>query len=160
MAFNVFLQIDGINGESTDKDHKDWIEVLSYSHSISQAASAVSSPAGGTAAGKVTHQEFVITKNVDIASPLLYQACATGKHFPSVVIEVSRATGKAPVKYMTITMKDVFVSTAALSAPGTNDSPIETISLDYGSIQWAYAPQNPDGSIGTVVTGTWGRAIP
>jgi type VI secretion system secreted protein Hcp len=159
MAFDIFLQIDGIKGESTDKDHKDWIEVLSYAHSISQAASAVPSPSGGGGAGKVTHQEFVITKNVDVASPILYQACATGKHFLNVVIDVSRATGRAPVKYMTITMKDVFVSTAALSAPSANDSPIETIALNYGSIQWAYAPQNPDGSIGTVVTGTWGRAI-
>ncbi len=157
MAFDVFLQIDGIKGESTDKDHKDWIEVLSYSHSISQAASSAPSPSGGGAAGKVTHEEFAITKNVDISSPLLYQACATGKHFPNVVIEVSRATGKAPVKYMTITMKDVLVSTASLLAPSTSDSPIETIALDYGSIQWAYAPQNPDGSVGIDVIGTWSR---
>jgi hypothetical protein len=28
-----FLKIDGIKGESTDNGHKDWIELLSFSHS-------------------------------------------------------------------------------------------------------------------------------
>ncbi len=32
MAIDAYLQIDGINGESTDDKHKDWIEV---SHVVS-----------------------------------------------------------------------------------------------------------------------------
>jgi len=32
MAVDVFLKIDGIPGESTDDKHKEWIEILSYSH--------------------------------------------------------------------------------------------------------------------------------
>jgi hypothetical protein len=31
-AFNAFVNFGDIKGESTDKDHKDWIEVLSYNH--------------------------------------------------------------------------------------------------------------------------------
>ena len=30
MAFDSFLKIDGIQGESTDSKHQGWIEVLSY----------------------------------------------------------------------------------------------------------------------------------
>jgi hypothetical protein len=30
--FNGFANFGDIKGESTDKDHKDWIEILSYSH--------------------------------------------------------------------------------------------------------------------------------
>ena len=29
MAFDAFLKVDGIPGESTDDKHKDWIEILS-----------------------------------------------------------------------------------------------------------------------------------
>ncbi len=36
MAFDAFLKIDGIPGESTDDKHKDWIEVLSYGVGIQQ----------------------------------------------------------------------------------------------------------------------------
>jgi len=38
MAGDCFLKIDGIPGESTDDKHKDWIEVMSYSHGVSQMA--------------------------------------------------------------------------------------------------------------------------
>jgi len=31
-SFNAFVNFGDIKGESTDKDHKDWIEVLSYRH--------------------------------------------------------------------------------------------------------------------------------
>ena len=31
MAVDYFLKIDGIDGESQDDKHKDWIEVLSFS---------------------------------------------------------------------------------------------------------------------------------
>jgi bacteriocin-like protein len=31
-AYDAFLKIDGIPGESTDDKHKDWIEILSFNH--------------------------------------------------------------------------------------------------------------------------------
>lgn len=31
-AVNAYLQLDGVKGESVEDRHKDWIEVLSYSH--------------------------------------------------------------------------------------------------------------------------------
>ena len=30
MAFDAFLKIEGIDGESTDDKHQKWIEILSY----------------------------------------------------------------------------------------------------------------------------------
>jgi type VI secretion system secreted protein Hcp len=34
MAFDAFLKIDGIPSESTDDKHRDWIEILSFSHNL------------------------------------------------------------------------------------------------------------------------------
>ncbi|MFC6051689.1 type VI secretion system tube protein Hcp [Acinetobacter portensis] len=31
MAIDIFLKIDGINGESKDSNHKDWIDVQDFS---------------------------------------------------------------------------------------------------------------------------------
>ena len=36
MAFDTFMKVDGIPGESQDDKHKDWIELLSFSHSFTQ----------------------------------------------------------------------------------------------------------------------------
>jgi hypothetical protein len=39
MAFDAFLKIDGIPGESTDDKHKDWIEILSFAHGLNNRPS-------------------------------------------------------------------------------------------------------------------------
>ncbi len=51
MAFDAFLKIDGIPGESSDENHKDWIELTSFKHGLNQPASATASSAGGRYSG-------------------------------------------------------------------------------------------------------------
>jgi len=157
MAFDAYLQIDGIKGESTDSEHKDWIEVLSYSTPIGQPAAA----AAGSTSGRVTHQPFQIVKRTDLASPKLYEMASTGKHIKEVIVELMRASGGTPVKYMEIKMTDVIISNVSSAgrggqAPPAHPSPptlqnlekpvaspllTESVSFNYGSIQWTYSKQ-------------------
>ena len=58
MAFDAFLKIDGIPGESSDDKHKDWIEILSYSHGVSQSGSGSRSSGGARSAERCDHQDF------------------------------------------------------------------------------------------------------
>lgn len=154
MAFDTFLQIDGIKGESQDDKHKDWIDVLSYSQKITPPAPPVPKPGPAP----VTSHEFVITKQVDVASPKLYEACASGKHIAKATIEVWRPTGKTSQKYLTIQMQQVIISSVNASSPSAKDSPTETLTLTYGSVQWTYTKQSPAGSKGTEVTGSFTAA--
>jgi type VI secretion system secreted protein Hcp len=80
MAFDAFLKIDGIPGESTDEKHKDWIEVTHFDQSMSQPTSATASSAGGATAERVNFGTFNIKHLLDKASPKIYEACASGKH--------------------------------------------------------------------------------
>lgn len=144
MASDSYLQIDGIKGESTDSKHKDWIEILSWSHAISQPASATANSTGGTV-GRCKHEDFVITKYIDLASPKLYETCCSGKHVKKVVIELMRASGGSPVKYMAIEMDQVVISKVAPGGGGNDDLPTETISFNYGIIKWTYTQQKRDG---------------
>jgi type VI secretion system secreted protein Hcp len=47
MAIDVYLQIDGIKGESADSAHQGWIEVISAQWGVTQPRSATASTAGG-----------------------------------------------------------------------------------------------------------------
>ncbi len=178
MAIDAYLQIDGIKGESTDSEHKDWIDLLSYSPSI-EAGPPASTSAAATAA-PVAHQEISITKKVDAASPKLYEALHNGTHIPKVTIELMRAAGGAPVKYMTVEMDQVVISGVSATKPqdkielphpaapiqsqapakplqpGPESFPTETVSFNYGTIKWTYTQQNrADGSAGGNVAGGW-----
>jgi type VI secretion system secreted protein Hcp len=155
MAFDTFLKIDGIPGESTDSKHKDWIELLSFSHGLHQPASATASSAGGATAERVNHQDFNITKMLDKASPKIYEGCCTGKHLKDVTIEMCRAGGDK-MKYMEIKLENVIISSVSTSGSSGGEFPSESISFNYGKIKWNYIQQKrADGSGGGNVPAGW-----
>ena len=47
MAIDVYLQIDGIKGESQDSGHQGWIELTSAVWGVIQPRSATASTGGG-----------------------------------------------------------------------------------------------------------------
>jgi type VI secretion system secreted protein Hcp len=156
MATDSYLQIDGLKGESTDNAHKDWIEILSFSHAISQPASATANSAGGATSGRCKHEDFVITKYVDLSSPKLYELCSSGKHISKVTLELMRASGGSPVKYMAIEMDQVVISKVSPEVTNGSEFPTEQVHFNYGIIKWTYTQQKrPDGSKGGNVTGGW-----
>lgn len=155
--FDAFCKVDGVPSESKDDKHSDWIEILSFSHSIAQQRSATKSSAGGATTGRCDHGEFVIVKQLDKASPKLYEYCSSGKHIKEVVVELWRASGDKKQKYMEFKMEEVLISSVSPggSAQGGDDIPSEEVRFDYGKIKWTYTQQKRDGSVGGNVTGGW-----
>ena len=41
MSTDMFMKVEGVDGESTDDQHQKWIELLSYSHGVAQPVSGV-----------------------------------------------------------------------------------------------------------------------
>ena len=157
MAFDAFLNVDGIPGESTDDAHADWIEVLSYSTGVSQTASGSASSGGGASSERADFQDFSIVKALDKASPKLSVACADGTHISEVVLELCRAGGDK-VKYMEYKLSDCIVSShrPGGSSQGGETLPLEEVSFNYGKIEWTYTQQQrTDGSGGGNVAGGW-----
>lgn len=137
MAFDAFLKIGTIPGESTDDKHKDWIEVLSYSHAVSQPMSGSVSSSGGRTAERCDHADFTITKKIDKATPKLALACCNGEHIKEVTVNLCRSGGDKN-KYMEYKMSDVVVRAASPSGVSNGDLPLEQISFAYGKIEWTY----------------------
>ena len=97
------------------------------SSSSGAGAGKVSAPrdtASGLATGKRMHKPFTITKEIDKASPLLAQACASGKHFQEVDVDLASGHYK---------LMDVIISSDTRSSGG--DRPMESISFTYQKIE-------------------------
>jgi type VI secretion system secreted protein Hcp len=155
MAFDSFIKIDGIPGESTDDKHKDWVEVLSFSHGLSQPSAGSRSTAGAASAERCNHQNFSIVKVLDKASPKLALHCCNGKHIASISLELCRATGDKQ-KYMEVKLSHVIVADyrPGGSAGGSEALPMEEVSFNYGKIEWTYtetdhATGKPKGDVKT-----------
>ncbi len=154
--FNAFANFGDIKGESTDKDHKDWVMVTKFGHGVHQPASVTQKTAGGRAAEEVQHSEFQITKLLDAATPKLYEAACKGTHIPEVTIELWRAGG-SPLKYYAVKLKEVMISSVTENGDPTGGPgfPTETIGMVYGAIEWTYTKQKPDGTAGGNVAAKW-----
>jgi len=157
MAFDAFLLIEDIPGESTDDAHAEWIEVLSFNHGISQPTSASASSGGGASAERCDHGDFNIVKAIDLATVPIHMACCKGTHIPKVTLELCRAGGEK-VKYMSVILSQVVISNVRPggSSGGSETLPLEEVSFNYGKIEWEYNQQSrADGTGGGAAAGGW-----
>jgi type VI secretion system secreted protein Hcp len=150
-APDYLLEIDGIQGESTDSKHPNTIEVESFSGGATNTGS-FGSGTGGGGAGKVNLQDVHFTAQVSKASPNLFAACAAGKHISKATLYVRKQGGKQE-DYMTVKLTKVLVTSYQVGA----GAPIaqESFSLNYAKIEFEYKPQDEKGSLGAKVAGGW-----
>jgi type VI secretion system secreted protein Hcp len=154
MSTAMFLKIDGIDGESTDKKHEKWIEVQSFAHGLSQMSTGVSAT-GGLPGGRADFQNLVITKIIDNSTADLNVKCAGGDPIPKIELECCLATGEKHT-FMKYTLeKCIITSVQAGGGSGSELKPTESVSFAYGKIKWEYTPIDSDGKAGSATDRTW-----
>lgn len=150
---DMFLKIQGIDGESRDEVHRNEIEVLSWSWGMSQ--SGTQTAGGGGGAGKVNIQDLSVTKFLDKSSTKLMLAAAQGKHIPEVKLMLVRAGGERPLEYLVITMTDVRVTSLNTGGSTGEDRMTENITLNFTKMNVEYTEQKADGTPGDKGTFNW-----
>lgn len=151
-AIEIFLHIDGIDGDSTVRDHLGDINVVSFRAGVMQRGLNL---AGGAASAATSDfKPLSIYKFIDQASPKLFLACATGLHAPTATLTVRKSASR-PFDFFIIRLTDVIVSNVNADADTTdaNGTLVETVALSYTRIEWTFIPQQDDGSAGTPVIG-------
>ena len=158
MATDVYLQIDGIKGESQDDKHKDWIEITSAQWGVVQLKSATASTAGGHTAERCELRSVTLTKLADLSSPILMQTSAAGKTIPKARLEIFRADGDGErIKYYEVEMENVLIASvnqAIHEGGGLQDS----VALKFSKIKWKYTHQRIVGGAGGNTSGGWDLA--
>lgn len=145
MAVDLFLKIDGINGESRKKGHQDEIDIVSFDFGAVQHGSFHSGGAGG-GSGKAEISDIRVQKQVDKASPMLFKACASGKHIKEVMIYSQKAgDGGNALTYYKIKMEDVLVSDVHNSGAAGGDAITESVTFNCAKVTFDYQAQNAQG---------------
>ena len=163
---NIFLKLDGIDGESTVKGHKKEMVMLSYEQAVD--VTVIHSGSGGTAAGKAKFSGVRIRKNVDVASIPMLLACAAGRHIKQARFTFRRGAGG--FDFYSVTLEDVLVthvaqragagaqyplSFEALNAGASSNGFLDEVTLDYARIRWEHRAQRRRGGVGTITSGGW-----
>ena len=148
MAVDMFLKLEGIDGEAQDDTYADQIDVIAWSWGATQ--SGTTHTGGGSGSGKASIQDVSITKYIDASSHKLLGAVSKGTHIPEAILTV-RKSGDSPLDYIVLTMTNCIISSIATGGSGGEDRLTENISINFEEFEFAYTPQNPDGSGGAVL---------
>lgn len=155
MAIDVYLQIDGIKGESKDSTHQDWIEIASAQWGVLQPTIAAGSAAGGRTSGRSEYHTMSLSKLADLASPVLMQHCSNGKTIPKAKLEFMRADGDGNrVRYYEVELENVLIgSMEQMAHEGT--ILMDNIGLKFAKVKWRYMQQKIGGGTGGNTAGGW-----
>jgi type VI secretion system secreted protein Hcp len=164
--FVVFSSGADIKGDTTDELWKNAkaIEVSAWRHQITQPKSSTSSSAGGHTAERTEHGEMIFTKDIDNASPKIWQAASAGTYYDKVDIYFYRAqggintsdtVGNKRINYLKIELKNVIVSSVDTNV-GNSELPTEVFGLKYSSVKWTYTTAKIEGGAGVAgAIGSW-----
>ncbi|EYF07096.1 type VI secretion system tube protein TssD [Chondromyces apiculatus] len=150
MALNAHLRLVAtqqgpVLGSVLQKGREGTVMVLAASHTIVGPRD----PASGRPTGKRMHMPFVITKEVDRSSPLLYAILCTNENVTSVEIMfyTPDRTGVERQHY-TVSLTNANISSIDFRMPNTNNPHTarlparEEISFTYQKITWTWMEGN------------------
>jgi type VI secretion system secreted protein Hcp len=144
MASDFHIKFEGVDGEATNEGHKGDIEVLAWNWSVNNTVDVTG---GGSGVGKAEVGEFVFTHRYSKASPILAKHCAGGKHFPTVKFTARKAGGDKQLDFLTIMMKETFITSITSSGSGGGDL-VETVRCACKDVEFDYKPQDSKGGLG------------
>ncbi|KQT15495.1 type VI secretion system effector [Chryseobacterium sp. Leaf404] len=156
MALNAYLHLKGqkqgeIKGSVIQKGRENKIQVIAVSHDLSSPKDAVT----GLATGKRIHKPFVIIKELDKSSPLLYIALCNNELITEFELQFWMPQKGATVgvgsekQHYTIRLTNASILDIKFRMPNNKNPELanlaeyEEVSFTYQKIEWTWK----DGSI-------------
>ena len=136
-AINLYLKLDGIEGESKDEAHQSWIDLSSFQFG---ATGPHIGPAGEDHE-RASFSEFTFTKFVDKNSPGLLFDTASATPIKNATIDVVKPGTDKSKAFLEYKLSNVLISSYSTSGGSDDDRPTESVSLSYSEIQMQYFPQ-------------------
>ncbi|MCX6598760.1 MAG: type VI secretion system tube protein Hcp [Acidobacteria bacterium] len=147
---------DAIKGECQLTDFKDKIELLSYSHGIAQQITGDQSNTKRTS-GKPNHQDFTVTKYLDLATTSLIDFCNQAKPIAKATITIGQNDNGTVDKYVVYELINALISSVSIGGGG-GGKPQETVTFNYTGITWTYKVQKSDVSDAGNASAKWNLA--
>jgi type VI secretion system secreted protein Hcp len=127
----IYVKYDVINGDVTESQHKQWIEVNSFQWGVGRG---ISSPTGGSSdreSSAPSVSEIVVTKPTDIATVNLLNEALQGDG-KDVTIDFAKTDKSQLSVYLSYTLNNTMISGYSISSGG--DRPQESLSFNFTKI--------------------------
>lgn len=151
-AYDIYLQLDSVQGTATHADHKDWIEVISVTDGLIEPMTDATSRRGNMNIGPIE-----IVKRVDIASTPLRQGALTGQLYSNAKIAFREPSEKGNIVWqIELTKPGIVNLTANITTDENATRPTtETIIMEFEVIRWTYYQYDDQGNLDSSISYDW-----
>lgn len=145
---SMYMKIEGIEGDSTQKGHDKWFDLNAYSFNAMNMGGGMPGSAGGRSGGETQVGEITVAMPGASGVPTLVNYVVTGKTVKTITIE-SVTSSENPVVYQKWTLTDCAFSNIAISDSGVGlrDMGI-SLSISFTHMQFDATAIKDDGSKG------------
>jgi len=133
-ATDIFLELNGIPGESEDDRFKGTIDVLSWSWGLHE----------GDKSGACI-EDLSLRKWHDISTPKLAEAMSNDTVIPEGTLYV-RKSGDKPVTYITLELSNIRVKSLSMGGEGSDYRFTDNVSFTFDEVVGTYVPQDATGA--------------
>ncbi|MBV8068094.1 MAG: type VI secretion system tube protein Hcp [Candidatus Eremiobacteraeota bacterium] len=136
----IFLQIPGIQGQSSDPQHQGWIDLLTVSFGVRDTAV----PGGAAEAYSIQFDSVMATKVFDATSFLLYDQVVNGSPTNGAVIEIVIAeAGNPHTTTYRLELVESMIASVSSQAQAAADQDEETVQFSCLQMRWLYKSTDP-----------------
>lgn len=151
MAMQAYMTVKGqkhgnIDGSITQKGREKMIGVIAVSHEIISPRD----PQSGLPTGQRMHKPFVVTKELDKSTPILYNVLCTNENCPEVFIkywtpQLKAGTGQgSEVQHFTVKLTNANIASISFRMANIRHPDLvkfteyEEIAFTYQKIEWTW----------------------
>lgn len=143
---SIFMQIEGIKGESSDLYHKDWLDIESIEWRVGRKITSRTSTRGDRESSNPEYSELLLFKRMDKATPYIFieSCCGRGK---TIIIECTKTgKGNGSDVYMQYRLENAMISYYKVYAKDKrgNKRPMEAIKISFKRLEQRYIPYGED----------------
>jgi type VI secretion system secreted protein Hcp len=151
---DIFLAIDGIQGDSTDARHKNQIAIESFAFLAKRPTT--SSSRGSTA---VRFNGLRLDKVYDVSSPKLFAAATSGRHLKNATVTFSTSSDASGTDVLTYKLTDVMLTSYEQGGANPDMKALgsleEEIGLTAARVSVTEKTFNAAGKPGPAVIASW-----
>ncbi|MBX2809443.1 MAG: type VI secretion system tube protein Hcp [Cellvibrionaceae bacterium] len=143
---SIFMLYDGIKGECSDENHKEYQDIHSISWGVNRKITSSTGTYGDRESTNATIGNILIKKHMDKATPknFIEACCGTGK---KVIIRLTKTgTDSGADIFMEYILSNALISYYQVEAESQgNERPVEKMEISFTDVEVKYTPYDEDG---------------
>ncbi len=144
---SIFMQMPGVQGESGDSNHKNWMDLESMQWGVDRQITSGTSTINDRESSNAVISDLHLVRKMDSATPPIFIESCCGKGKEIIIHLTKTGSGSGADVYMEYKLKNALISSYNVSGDSQDtDRPMEHLTISFIDAEVKYTPYDEDGN--------------